>query len=69
VTAVAIVRDMRWACAGATCSAQRSATSPDANVCASVARRLGRLTRFAVGDREFDAAALERCNAAARATN
>lgn len=65
VTTTTIVRDLRWACVGDMCSAPRTATSPDANVCAAIARRLGRLTSFAVGDRSFDPAQLERCNAAA----
>jgi hypothetical protein len=61
-----IVRDISWSCAGAACEAPRTATAPDANVCASVARKLGRLASFQAGGRTFEAAELERCNAAAR---
>jgi len=65
VSTTAIVKDARWSCEGTHCAAPRAATSPDANVCASVARRFGRLTSFSAGDRTFDAGQLERCNAAA----
>jgi len=68
LTSVAIVRDIRWACTGASCSAPRAATSPDANVCTAIARRVGRLTSFSAGERSFDSAELARCNAAAPAT-
>jgi hypothetical protein len=61
-----IVKDLAWSCTGADCSAPRSATAPDANVCASVVRRLGRLVSFRAGSRTFEAAELERCNSAAR---
>jgi hypothetical protein len=61
-----IVKDIPWSCAGAACTAPRTATAPDANVCASVARKLGRLVSFQVGARVFEAAELEKCNAAAK---
>ncbi len=61
-----IVKDVSWSCTGAACSAPRTATAPDANVCASVARRLGRLISFQAGDRAFEAAELKKCNAAAK---
>jgi hypothetical protein len=60
-----IVKDVAWSCAGAACSAPRTATLPDANVCTAVARKLGRLTGFEAGGRAFEAAELEKCNAAA----
>lgn len=61
-----IVKDVRWTCAGAACSAPRTATAPDANVCTAIARKLGRLAGFEAAGRSFDAAELGKCNAAAR---
>lgn len=60
-----IVRDIPWSCAGTACSAPRTAAAPDANVCASVARKLGRLSSFQAGERTFEPADLARCNAVA----
>ena len=65
-TSTLVVKDMRWACAGDSCSAIRTGSSPDANVCAAMVRRLGPVTSFSAGDKVFDAVALEKCNAAAR---
>ena len=65
VTSTLVVKDTRWACAGDSCSAIRTGTSPDANICTAVVRRLGPVTSFSAGDKVFDAAALEKCNAAA----
>lgn len=64
-TSTLVVKDTRWVCVGDSCSAIRAGTSPDANVCAAVARRLGPITGFSAGDRTFDVAALAKCNAAA----
>lgn len=61
-----IVKDIAWNCAGVDCSAPRTATTPDANICASVARKLGRLVGFEAGGRAFAADELEKCNSAAR---
>jgi len=61
-----IVKDLPWSCAGASCEAPRTATAPDANVCASIARKLGRLVSFQSGNRPFGPTELEKCNAAAR---
>ena len=61
-----IVKDIAWSCIGGICAAPRTATAPDANVCAAIARKLGRLVSFQAGERSFEAAELERCNAAAR---
>jgi hydroxymethylpyrimidine/phosphomethylpyrimidine kinase len=61
-----VVKDLRWSCAGETCSAMRTGTSPDANVCAAVARKLGALQSFAVAGQPFDAAKMEKCNSAAK---
>lgn len=60
-----IVKDMRWSCAGARCTAPRTASSPDGHVCAAVARKLGRVEAFAAAGRAFDAEALAKCNTAA----
>lgn len=65
VTATLIVKDLRWACIGDSCSALRTGTSPDVNVCAAVARKLGPVTSFSAGNETFDAAALQKCNAVA----
>jgi hypothetical protein len=65
-TSNVIVKDVRWSCAGAACSAPRTATAPDVNVCSAVARKLGRLAGFEAAGRNFDKAELGRCNAAAR---
>ena len=61
-----IVKDIAWSCAGADCAAPRTASAPDGNVCAAVARKLGRLISFQSGDRTFAAAELEKCNMAAK---
>jgi len=61
-----IVKDLAWSCTGADCAAPRTADAPDANVCTAVARKLGRLVGFEAGGRAFEAAELEKCNAAAR---
>ncbi|ARS28608.1 CC_3452 family protein [Sphingomonas sp. KC8] len=66
ITATLVVKDLRWSCGGDSCSALRTGSSPDANVCAAVARKLGPVTGFSAGSNMFDAAALEKCNAAAR---
>ncbi|NJC34320.1 hypothetical protein GGR88_001794 [Sphingomonas jejuensis] len=60
-----VVRDVLWTCAGNSCTGGRSDSRP-AIVCQSVARRFGAVDAFAVGDRVFDAAELERCNGAAQ---
>jgi hypothetical protein len=66
VTTKMIVRDMNWACAGNSCSAARTGTSPDGVVCVALAKKLGPLTGFTAGDRVFDASQLDKCNGAAR---
>ena len=53
-------------CAGADCVAPRTASAPDGNVCAAVARKLGRLVSFQSGGRAFAAEELAKCNAAAK---
>ena len=66
VTATLVVKDLRWSCGGDSCSALRTGSSPDANVCAAVAKKLGPVTGFSAGANMFDAAAIEKCNASAK---
>jgi hypothetical protein len=66
VDARIVVKDMAWTCGGDGCSAVRTGASPDGGVCAAVVRKLGPVTRFGTGLREFDADALAKCNAAAK---
>ena len=60
-----IVRDMLWKCGPNGCTAAQANSRP-AIVCAQAARKVGKLTSFAVSGVEFDAAALEACNAKAK---
>lgn len=48
-------------CSETRCAAPKAATAP-ATMCATVARKIGRVTSFAVGGEAFDAAAIARCN-------
>lgn len=66
LTATLVLKDLRWSCVGDSCSAIRAGTSPDANICSAFARRYGPVTSFSAGDRVFDAALLEKCNASAK---
>jgi len=59
-----IVKSTVWHCDGATCKASKS-RSKDANVCAKMVRKLGKVTSFTAGDVDFDADALAVCNAKA----
>jgi hypothetical protein len=61
-----VTRDIVWACAAGACQG-RSDESRPAVLCQALAKRAGRLESFAVDGRPFDAAALERCNASAKA--
>lgn len=61
-----IVKDLAWSCAGTDCAAPRTAPAPDSNVCAAMARKLGRLVSFRSGDRAFAAEELAKCNLAAK---
>lgn len=65
VSSRAVVHDVAWTCAGATCTAPRAGTAPDAVMCAAVARKLGPLTAFTAGERAFGADELARCNGSA----
>lgn len=57
-----VVHDMLWRCSSGSCTARRDGKSTDATICSAVARNLGPLTSFAVGDEAFDATTLEKCN-------
>jgi hypothetical protein len=61
-----IVHDLAWRCASGSCTASRTGSSTDSTICSALARDLGPLTAFAVGDTDFDAAAIEKCNHRAR---
>ncbi len=60
-----IVRDMLWKCGSSGCTASQANSRP-AIVCAQAARKVGKLSSFAVSGVEFDAAALDACNAKAK---
>ncbi len=56
-----IVRGTSLKCKGSTCRAGKASTA-DKNMCISIARKFGKITAFRAGEREFDAAALAKCN-------
>ena len=60
-----VVRDTIFRCGEAGCAAARGSTRPEI-VCSVLAREVGALASFSAGGRDFDAAALERCNRRAR---
>lgn len=60
-----IARDIVWACGPAACQGATDESRP-AVLCESLAKRAGRLESFVVDGRAFDAAALDRCNSAAK---
>ncbi|QPQ54572.1 hypothetical protein IC614_09565 [Allosphingosinicella flava] len=54
-----------WQCGDTGCTAGATTSRPE-TVCASFARKMGAVSAFAAGGRDFDAAALEKCNARAK---
>jgi len=61
-----VARNLMWNCDGTRCVAQQTGSaSRPAIVCAVVAKELGPLSGFSVGDDAFDADALAKCNAKA----
>lgn len=60
-----VVRDTVFRCGEAGCAAARGSTRPEI-VCSVLAQEVGALASFSAGGRDFDAAALERCNRRAR---
>ena len=65
-TTRSVVKEMRWTCAGAQCTAPRDATAPDIVVCEAVARKLGPVTAFSAGERAFSPAQIAQCNGSRR---
>jgi len=61
-----ITRSTLWKCNGGTCTAAANGSTRDAIACELVAREVGKLSAFRANGTEFDAAALEKCNAKAR---
>ncbi|HLL29393.1 MAG TPA: hypothetical protein VK403_00190 [Allosphingosinicella sp.] len=60
-----IAKDVSWRCGAAGCVAPQGNSRPAID-CAALAREVGTLRSFSVGDRPFEPAALEKCNARAR---
>jgi hypothetical protein len=60
-----IAKDTLWKCGTDTCTTG-AANSRPAIVCAVAARKIGKLASFTANGSEFDAAALEACNAKAK---
>lgn len=60
----AIAGGVVWNCSGADCTAPRGTSRPTV-MCARLVREVGAVTAFVADGAALDAAALERCNAAA----
>lgn len=60
----AIAGGVVWTCAGTDCSAPRGTSRPGV-MCARLVREVGTVSSFTADGVALDAAALERCNAAA----
>lgn len=63
-----VIRDVSWACGAGFCTGSTANGRP-AVLCQAFAKKAGRVESFTVDGRAFDAAELERCNSAARATD
>lgn len=61
-----VARDVLWRCGETGCNAAQASNSRPAIICSALVRELGPLTRFAAAGQDFDATALDRCNARAR---
>ena len=59
-----VAKDVLWKCGDSGCGAERSNSRPDV-ICASLARQVGKLSRFSVAGAEFTPDQLEKCNAKA----
>lgn len=59
-----VVRDVLWKCEGAACVASKATSRPEV-VCATAARKIGKLTAFSANGQDFTAEQLEKCNAKA----
>jgi hypothetical protein len=60
-----VVRDVLWKCAGSACVATKATSRPEI-VCATAARKIGKLSAFVANGDEFTAEQLEKCNAKAK---
>ena len=60
-----VVRDMNWACAGASCQGATDESRP-AVLCQGLAKQAGRLESFVVDGRSFSDSELGKCNASAK---
>ena len=60
-----IVRDVLWSCATDSCIANKANSRP-AIVCATAARKIGKLNAFVVEGKEFSSDELAACNAKAK---
>jgi hypothetical protein len=60
-----VVRDVLWKCAGGACTAKLATSRPEI-VCASAARKLGKISAFTANGAPFAADQLEKCNAKAK---
>ncbi len=64
-TDTVVVRDVLWKCAGGACTAKPASSRPEI-VCASAARKIGRISAFSANGAPFAADQLEKCNAKAK---
>jgi hypothetical protein len=60
-----VVRDVLWKCGDAGCTAA-SATSRPAIVCATAARKIGKIASFTANGKDFSAEELAECNKKAK---
>lgn len=58
-----VVRETLWSCAGTECRAPRSGHASDMMECRAMAKKLGQVAGFTVGDKPFDEAQIGKCNA------
>ncbi len=65
-TARLVSSELAWTCDAAGCSAPRTGASRDSHICSRLARDVGPLSAFTVGNIPFDEQALARCNQAGR---
>jgi hypothetical protein len=65
VSDIVVVRDVLWKCSGDACSAKSASSRPEI-VCASAARKIGRISAFTANGTTFAPDQLEKCNAKAK---
>lgn len=67
VTTASVIADgVLWRCGAEGCLATNASSRP-AIICAQAVRKVGKLDSFSVGTQAFDAEALAKCNAKAKA--